>query len=176
MNEILTWGKEHALFLLLFFATAVCCVWLSMVRRRLKIPMYAVFLIAVLHTLIGVLSVKIFAFLETGFNPDSLGNISLFGGVFFMPLVYWAGAKLTKRDVGLVYDLHGHVCTGQLHCLWMLLRLSYTGNAFSLSHKGTRDPLLYCDADSAHSQSKKEQEPRQYLPDLYGILRSVPLS
>ena len=105
MNEILSWGKEHALFLLLFFATAVCCVWLSMVRKRLKMPLYAVFPVAVLHTLIGVLSVKIFAFLETGFNPDSLGNISLFGGVFFMPLVYWAGAKLTKRNLGLVCDL-----------------------------------------------------------------------
>lgn len=105
MNEILTWGKEHALFLLLLFATVVCCVWLSMVRKWLKMPLYAVFPIAVLHTLIGVLSVKIFAFLETGFNPDSLGNMSLFGGVFFMPLVYWAGAKLTKRNLGLVCDL-----------------------------------------------------------------------
>lgn len=105
LNEILSWGKEHALFLLLFFATAVCCVWLSMVRKRLKMPLYAVFPVAVLHTLIGVLSVKIFAFLETGLNPDSLGNISLFGGVFFMPLVYWAGAKLTKRNLGLVCDL-----------------------------------------------------------------------
>lgn len=105
MNEILAWGEEHALLLLLLFATGVCCVWLSLVRKRLKMPLYAVFPIAALHTLIGVLSVKIFAFLEAGFKPDSLGNMSIFGGVFFMPLVYWAGAKLTKRDVKLVCDL-----------------------------------------------------------------------
>ena len=105
MNEILSWGKEHALFLLLFFATAVCCVWLSMMRKRLKMPLYAVFPVAVLHTLIGVLSVKIFAFLETGFNPDSLGNMSLFGGVFFMPVLYFISAKVSKRNIKAVFDI-----------------------------------------------------------------------
>ena len=38
---------------------------------------------------------------------------------------------------------------GQLHRLWLLCWLSHTGNARSLPHKGTRDSLLYCDADSA---------------------------
>lgn len=105
MNEIIAWGSEHTLLLLLLFATVVCCVWLSLVRKRLKMPLYAVFPIAVLHTLIGVLSVKLFAFLETGFNPDSLGNMSLFGGVFFMPAAYWLGAKLTKRPYCKVCDV-----------------------------------------------------------------------
>ena len=104
MNEVLPWGKEHALFLLLFFATVVCCAWLSTVRKQLKMPLYAVFPISVLHTLIGVLSVKSFAFLETGFDPDSLGNMSLFGGVFFMPVFYYIGAKVSKRDVQTVFD------------------------------------------------------------------------
>lgn len=117
---------------------------------------YAVIAFSVLHTVCGVLSVKAFAFLETG----DAGNMSLFGGVFFMPVLYFISAD---------------VRSGQLHRLWMLRWLSHTGNARSLPHKGTRDPLLYCDADSAHPQSEKEQEPRQYLPTLYGILWSVPL-
>ena len=105
MNEIAAWGKEHALLLLLIFATGVSCVWLLLERNRLKMPWYAVFPIAVLHTLIGVFSVKAFAFLETGFDPDGLGNMSLFGGIFFMPVAYWAGAKLTKRNLADVFDV-----------------------------------------------------------------------
>ena len=101
MNVILAWGKEHALFLLLLFATVVCCVWLSLVRKRLKMPLYAVFPIAVLHTVIGVGSVKAFAFLESG----DMGNMSLFGGIFFMPVAYYLGARLTKRDKKDVFDV-----------------------------------------------------------------------
>lgn len=105
MNEIVAWGKEHALLLLLIFATGVSCGWLLLMRKRLKMSLYAVFPVAILHTLLGVLSVKVFAFLETGFDPDSIGNMSLFGGVFFMPLAYWLGAKLTKRPTGEVFDI-----------------------------------------------------------------------
>ena len=52
-----------------------------------------------------MLTVKVFAFLEAGFNTDSLGNMSLFGGVFFMPLAYWLGAKLSKRSYREVFDV-----------------------------------------------------------------------
>lgn len=105
LNEIAAWGKEHTLLLLLIFATAVVCGWLQLVRRRLKMPRLAALPIAAAHTLIGVFSVSAFAFLETGFQPESLGNMSLFGGVFFMPIVYWAGAKLFKRDMAEVFDI-----------------------------------------------------------------------
>lgn len=105
LNEIVVWGEEHTLLLLLILATGVGCGWLLLVGKRLKVPQYAVLPIAILHTLIGVLSVEVFAFLETGFNPESLGNMSLFGGIFFMPLAYWAGAKLTKRNTAQVFDI-----------------------------------------------------------------------
>ncbi len=52
-----------------------------------------------------MLCVSAFAFLETGFQSDSLGNMSLFGGVFFMPVAYWLGAKLFKRDAKEVFDI-----------------------------------------------------------------------
>ena len=65
---------------------------------------YAALPIAICHTLVGVICVKAFAFMETGFDSDSLGNTSLFGGVFFMPLLYLAGAKLTKRKAADVCD------------------------------------------------------------------------
>lgn len=61
---------------------------------------YAVIAFSVLHTVCGVLSVKVFAFLETG----DAGNMSLFGGVFFMPVLYYIGAKVSKRNVKAVFD------------------------------------------------------------------------
>ena len=47
----------------------------------------------------------LFAFAESGFNPDSLGNMSIFGGVFLMPIAYFLGAKLFKRKPGEVFDI-----------------------------------------------------------------------
>jgi len=58
-------------------------------------------LLAVLHTLVGVVFVKVFAFLE---GADS-GATSLFGGVFFMPLLYLLGAKVFRRNAAIVCDV-----------------------------------------------------------------------
>ncbi|MBO7666264.1 MAG: prolipoprotein diacylglyceryl transferase [Clostridia bacterium] len=38
-------------------------------------------------------------------NPVSNGAMSLFGAVFFMPVAYWLGAKIFKRDMRIVFDL-----------------------------------------------------------------------
>ena len=59
---------------------------------------YAVIAFSVLHTVCGVLSVKAFAFLETG----DAGNMSLFGGVFFMPVLYFISAKVTVKIMQIV--------------------------------------------------------------------------
>ena len=178
LNLVFIWLKEHSLVMLLLLGTIFNVFWLYRMRRQLQMKWYAVLILSVLHTAIGVCSVKVFAFLESG----DIGNMSLFGGVFFYAGSLLAGSQAYQaallqsvRCVYSVYAFYTDVCSGQLHRRWMLLRLSYTGNAFSLSNKGTRDSLLHCDADPARSQSEKEQEPRQYLPTIYGILRSVPL-
>ena len=62
---------------------------------------YAVIAFSVLHTVLGVLSVKVFALFETG----NFSNMSLFGGVFFMPLFYWGVAKLAKQKAADVFDV-----------------------------------------------------------------------
>ena len=66
---------------------------------------YAAIPLAIFHTVFGVLTVKVFAFLETGFDRATLGNMSLFGGVFFMPVAYWLGAKLFKRPMKETFDV-----------------------------------------------------------------------
>ena len=87
------------LLILLTVGAAFTCTWLILLRKRLSIAWYAAALIAIAHTAYGVLTVKAFAFLETGFDGASLGNMSLFGGVFMMPLAYWLGAKFSKRPI-----------------------------------------------------------------------------
>lgn len=97
--------SEYTLILLLAAGTLFTFIWLCLMRDRLRIKWYAALPIAVLHTVYGVLTVRVFAFMETGFSPEGIGNMSLFGGVFFMPLAYWAGARLFKRTLSDVFDI-----------------------------------------------------------------------
>ena len=98
-------SDEISLIILLSVGAAFSLAWLIFMREQLNMKWYVAIPLAILHTLCGVLSVKIFAFLETGFNSESLGNMSLFGGVFMMPLTYMLGAKISKRNMSEVWDI-----------------------------------------------------------------------
>lgn len=98
---LLTWLSDHALMLLLGCGTLFNVYWLHRCRERLHLRWPSVLLLSVLHTVLGVLSVKVFALFETG----NFSNMSLFGGVFFMPLFYWGVAKLAKQKAADVFDV-----------------------------------------------------------------------
>lgn len=122
------------LLILLSVGAAFTAVWLALLRKRLNMAWYVAIMIAIAHTVYGVLTVKAFAFLETGFDKASLGNMSLFGGVFLMPLAYWLGAKF-QRDRPRkslmclpLHGLYGHVRPGQLHFVRLLPRSSDSGD------------------------------------------------
>lgn len=87
--------------LLLGCGTLFNVYWLHRCRERLHLRWLSVLLLSVLHTVLGVLSVKVFALFETG----NFSNMSLFGGVFFMPLFYWGVAKLAKQKTADVFDV-----------------------------------------------------------------------
>ncbi len=78
--------------------------WLLRFRRKLRISWWSALILAVLHTIVGVLCVKVFAVMET-LNLEKAGNMSLFGGVFLMPVFYAAVAKLTKRKSADIFDV-----------------------------------------------------------------------
>ncbi|MEJ8747180.1 prolipoprotein diacylglyceryl transferase family protein [Oscillospiraceae bacterium HCN-4035] len=99
--ELFTWLTDHALILLLGCGTLFNVYWLHRCRERLHLRWPSVLLLSVLHTVLGVLSVKVFALFETG----NFSNMSLFGGVFFMPLFYWGVAKLAKQKTADVFDV-----------------------------------------------------------------------
>lgn len=98
---LLTWLSDHALILLLGCGTLFNVYWLHRCRERLHLRWLSVLLLSVLHTVLGVLSVKVFALFDTG----NFSNMSLFGGVFFMPLFYWGVAKLVKQKAADVFDV-----------------------------------------------------------------------
>ena len=101
LDLVFIWLKEHSLIVLLLLGTIFNVFWLYRMRRQLQMKWYAVIAFSVLHTVCGVLSVKAFAFLETG----DAGNVSLFGGVFFMPVLYFISAKVSKRNIKAVFDI-----------------------------------------------------------------------
>ena len=97
---------EYRLYIILALATTFCYFWISQFKKRLRIKEWMALLLSVLHTLVGVLCVKLFAFLESG----SGGGMSLYGAIFFLPVIYWVTAKVTKRSVADVFDIFT-VCT-----------------------------------------------------------------
>ena len=99
--ERFAWLTDCALFILLGCGTLFNVYWLYRCRERLHLRWPSVLLLSVLHTVLGVLSVKVFALFETG----NFSNMSLFGGVFFMPLFYWVMAKLSKQKAADVFDV-----------------------------------------------------------------------
>ena len=88
----MSWTKDYSLSALLLLGTIFNIFWLYRMRRQLQMKWYAVIAFSVLHTVCGVLSVKAFAFLETG-------------GVFFMPVLYFISAKVSKRNIKAVFDI-----------------------------------------------------------------------
>lgn len=91
--------------ILLLLATTINFVWLYLNRKDLKMNLLILILFSIFHTIIGVLFVSLFAFVESGFDMNSLGNLSLYGGVFLMPIVYLGYALIRKVPIGRAFDI-----------------------------------------------------------------------
>ncbi|MBO5702769.1 MAG: prolipoprotein diacylglyceryl transferase [Clostridia bacterium] len=96
---------QYCLYLILAVATAFGYFWISQFKEKLGIKEWMALVISIIHTLCGVVCVKLFAFLESG-----RGGMSLYGAIFFLPIMYYICAKLTKRRVADVFDIFT-VCT-----------------------------------------------------------------
>lgn len=97
--------SHWVLMILLLIASIINLVWLFLNRKELKMNLAVIILFSVFHTIIGVIFVVLFAFMESGFKLDSLGNLSLYGGVFFMPIVYVLYALIRKINIGRAFDI-----------------------------------------------------------------------
>ena len=99
------WINSHFLLLILILSTVLSWLWLMDFEQRLSIRGRTALLLAIGHTLLGVACVKAFAFLE-----GVPGGMSLYGAVFFLPLVYFLGARWSKRPAAEVFDVFT-ICT-----------------------------------------------------------------
>ena len=97
--------SHYVLMILLLLATIINFVWLFLNRKDLKMNLLVLILFSIFHTIIGVLFVALFAFAESGFNLDSFGNLSLYGGVFLMPIVYLGYALIRNVPIGRAFDI-----------------------------------------------------------------------
>jgi len=99
---------ENFLIFILVIAWIFTVIWTGLLRERLRMNWSAVLIVSALHVVYGVLTVKVFAFLAGG--ATEFGALSIFGAVFFMPVAYVLGAKLTKRPMAEVFDIFC-ICT-----------------------------------------------------------------
>ncbi len=95
---------NYGLWLLLAIGTGFTFFWIFKNREKLRIRWYGALAAAVLHTVIGLACVKVFAVMET-LDFSKAGSMSLFGGVFFLPLLYWGVPRLFKRDTAAAFDI-----------------------------------------------------------------------
>ena len=95
----------NSLTVLLAVATAVSFAWIYIMRKRLGVGLLGAFVLAVVHTLFGVLAVRAFAIIEGFGDLSTVGSMSLYGGMAFMPLLYLLVIKLTQKPAKDVFDI-----------------------------------------------------------------------
>lgn len=116
--------KENMLVLCLVGGAAASTAWLWIFRERLGIKKLPVIIaLAIVHTLVGVLSVKLFAGLESLSNPLNSG-MSLFGAVFILPVFYALGAKIFSRNPRDIFDVFAFCVVSTL----LIVRLNCINN------------------------------------------------
>jgi prolipoprotein diacylglyceryltransferase len=91
---------------MLAIATILSFVWLFVFnKKKLNARWWEIIILCLVHTLYGVLTVKFFALLEAGFNFEKAGSMSLYGGIFLMPIMYVLYAIIKKLPIALVFDV-----------------------------------------------------------------------
>ena len=104
MESVLQWAQEHTLALCLAVGAVINCFWLWRYRGRLPMPIWVIPVVSLIHTLVGVFCVRVFAGMENWGNPLQSGQ-SLFGGIILLPIICIFTAKLFKRKIADVLDV-----------------------------------------------------------------------
>ncbi len=100
---LISFIDEHFLLTLLGMGGIATYVWVDMHGERLGIGHFAALVLTAACVFAGVACVKAFAFMES--SGSAKGAMSLFGAVFFMPVLFVLGAKAFGRDAARVCDV-----------------------------------------------------------------------
>lgn len=128
--------REHVLLVILILAGTATFLWLLQFRSRLRMTWWAALGLSVLHVLFGVLCVRVFARLEGA----SVGSMSIFGAVFFMPIGYFLGAKLFRRPMAEVFDIFSIPMIFTLFCSRINCLIAGCCHGLEIGHTGLRWP------------------------------------
>lgn len=114
---------SHMIYVMLLIAAVINIDILMHTKNRLNIKWYTVLILAILFEAFCLVAAKIFAVAEYGFDFDKFSNMSLFGGVFLVPVAVFIGAKLTKRPLRTAFDIFAlaavvTVLCARINCLF----------------------------------------------------------
>lgn len=97
--------SHYILMILLLAGSLINGIWLFLNRKDLKMNIFGIILFSIFHSLIGVIFVMLFAYIESGFDRSKFGSVSIYGGTFFMPLVYFLYALIMKIKFSRAFDI-----------------------------------------------------------------------
>lgn len=80
-------------------------VWWLKFKEKLNMKWYWAPILSVAHFTFSLIFIKFWALVEVGFVAEKAANMRLYGAIFFLPVVYYLGARLTKRNPALVMDM-----------------------------------------------------------------------
>lgn len=84
-------------------------VWWLKFQKKLNMKWYWAPILSFLYFVVSLISVKLLALVEVGFDVSKAANMRLYGAIFVLPGLSYLIARLTKRDPALVVDIMG-VC------------------------------------------------------------------
>lgn len=94
------WIVSNKFWLLLGVAAVFNCYWVTQHKKKLGINGWIAIALSIVHMLCAVLFAKLFAFME-----GAPGGMSLYGGHFFLPVLFCAVAWVTKRSIANACDV-----------------------------------------------------------------------
>ncbi|MBE6620204.1 MAG: hypothetical protein E7625_02415 [Ruminococcaceae bacterium] len=97
---MISWIVSNKLWLILGFGATFNSYWIIQYGKKIRINKWIAVLLSVIHMIAAVLCAKVFAFME-----GVPGGMSLYGGLFFLPLLFCLVAWISKRDIADTCDV-----------------------------------------------------------------------
>ena len=122
MGKIIYFFISHPLIIFAALILIAIFLWLMKFEKKLNLKWKEALLVALVHVIVGWSCMRLLAIMEAGGDLKKAANIRLYGAIFVLPFLYYAWAKLTKRNTALVMDIAA-VCvifgaiSGRLNCL-----------------------------------------------------------
>lgn len=101
----MSWFVANSLYFLLAIAVVISAFWVYFFQKDLRIKWYVTIILSLLVAVFGVISAMIFAKIEGAITKNPDGNMSIYGGIFFMPIFCLLGALIFRRSKRTVLDV-----------------------------------------------------------------------